>query len=54
MFHLLRLVLASIDKVPLVTGFVWASGCRHFAYPFTCGLLAFDSFDSSLFRIYHF
>jgi hypothetical protein len=34
MFHLLCLVLDSIDKVPLVTGFVWASGSRHFAYPF--------------------
>jgi hypothetical protein len=46
---LLRLVLDSIDKVPLVTGFVWASGTRHFAYPFTCRLLAVNSFDSLLF-----
>jgi hypothetical protein len=53
MFHLLRLVLDSIDKVPLVTGFVWASGSRHFAYPFTCRLFDFDSFDSSLFRIHN-
>jgi hypothetical protein len=54
MFHLLLLVLDSIDKVPLVTGFVWASGSRHFASPFTCRLLAFDLFDSSLFRIHKF
>jgi hypothetical protein len=48
MFHLLRLVLDSIDKVPLVVGFVWALGSRHFAYPFNCRLLVFDSFDSTL------
>jgi hypothetical protein len=54
MFHLLRLVLDSIDKVPLVTGFVWALGSRHFAYPFTCRLLAVDLFDSSLLRIHNF
>jgi hypothetical protein len=54
MFHLLRLVLDSTDKVPLVTGFVSASGSGHFAYPFTCRLLALDSFDSSLFRIHNF
>jgi hypothetical protein len=54
MFHLLRLVLDSIDKVPLVTGFVWALGSRYFAYPFTCRLFDFDSFDSLLFRINNF
>jgi hypothetical protein len=54
MFHLLRLVLDSIDKVPLVAGFVWASDSRHFAYPFTCRLFDFDSFDSLLFRIHNF
>jgi hypothetical protein len=53
MFHLLRLVLDSIDKVPWVTGFVWALGSRHFDYPFTYRLLAFASFDSSLFRIHN-
>jgi hypothetical protein len=54
MFHLLRLVLDSIDKVPWVTGFVWALGSRHFAYPFTRRLFDFDSFDSLLFRIHNF
>jgi hypothetical protein len=51
---LLRLVLDSIDKVPLVIGFVWALGSRHFAYPFTCRLFGFNSFDSFLFRIHNF
>jgi hypothetical protein len=54
MSHLLRLVLDSIDKVPLVTDFVWALGSRHFAYPFTCRSFDFDSFDSLLFRIHNF
>jgi hypothetical protein len=53
MFHLLRLVLDSIDKVPLVTGLVRALGSGHFTYPFTCRLFAFDSLDSSLFRIHN-
>jgi hypothetical protein len=43
MFHLLCLVLDSIEKVPFITCVVRASGSGHFAYPFTCRLLAVDS-----------
>jgi hypothetical protein len=53
MFHLLRLVLDSIDKMPFITGVVRASGSGHFAYPFTCRLLVIDSLDYSLFRIHN-